>query len=141
CSSCQVIAADGEYYGVSDSAGVEGDVSEHTKPERIAIVQEARQFIADVFWFSGEFGVVRQDGEPRAYGAGLLSSFGELCWFARHAELRPVDVWEMGRLPYDISRYQPVLFAAESLDHVLDEVGGFFDQVGDDDVAAHVAVA
>jgi len=102
---------------------------------------EARQFIADVFWFSGEFGIVRQDGEPRAYGAGLLSSFGELCWFARHAELRPVDVWEMGRLPYDISRYQPVLFAAESLDHVLDEVGGFFDQVGDDDVAAHVAVA
>lgn len=102
---------------------------------------EARQFIADVFWFSGEFGVVRQDGEPRAYGAGLLSSFGELGWFAHHAELRPIDVWEMGRLPYDISRYQPVLFAAESLAHVLDEVGGFFDRVGDDDVAAHLAAA
>ncbi len=102
---------------------------------------EAHQFVADVFWFSGEFGVVRQAGEPRAYGAGLLSSFGELSWFASHAELRPLDVWAMGRLPYDISRYQPVLFMAESLDHVLDEVGGFFDRVGDDDVAAHLAAA
>ena len=101
----------------------------------------ARQFVADVFWFSGEFGVVRQGGRPRAYGAGLLSSFGELGWFAHHAELRPVDVWEMGRLPYDISRYQPVLFAAESLEHALDDVGGFFDRVTDDDVAAHLAAA
>ncbi len=102
---------------------------------------EARQFVADVFWFTGEFGVVRQQGRPRAYGAGLLSSFGELGWFARHAELRPIDVWEMGRLPYDISRYQPVLFAAESLDHLLDEVGGFFDRVTDDDVRSHLAAA
>ena len=103
--------------------------------------EQARQFVADVFWFSGEFGVVHQDGQPRAYGAGLLSSFGEMGWFAHHAHLRPIDVREMGRLPYDISRYQPVLFAAESLDHVLDEVGGFFDRVTDDDVAAHRAAA
>ena len=102
---------------------------------------EARQVIADVFWFSGEFGVVLEGGEPRAYGAGLLSSFGELGWFAHHAELRPIDVWQMGRLPYDISRYQPVLFAAESLDHVLDEVGGFFARVSDADVAARLAAA
>lgn len=102
---------------------------------------EARQFIADVFWFSGEFGVVLEGGEPRAYGAGLLSSFGELGWFAHHAELRPIDVWQMGRLSYDISRYQPVLFAAESLDQVLDEVGGFFERVSDADVAAHLAAA
>ncbi len=35
---------------------------------------EAMQFVADVFWFSMEFGVMTEDGEPKAYGAGILSS-------------------------------------------------------------------
>ncbi len=43
--------------------------------------ERARQFIADVFWFSVEFGVVREHGELKAYGTGLLSSPSELTWF------------------------------------------------------------
>ena len=33
---------------------------------------EAMQFVADVFWFSIEFGVMAEDGETKAYGAGIL---------------------------------------------------------------------
>ncbi|MGA9278791.1 phenylalanine 4-monooxygenase, partial [Ilumatobacter sp.] len=97
-----------------------------------------RQFIYDVFWFSAEFGVVRQDTEHgpgvRAYGAGLLSSPGELEWFGGHAEIRPLDLVRMGRIGYDIDEYQPVLFAGESLAQVLDLVGGFFAEASDESV-------
>lgn len=94
-----------------------------------------RQVLADVFWFSAEFGVITTPHGPSAYGAGLLSSCGELAWFAEHAETRPLDVVAMATLPYDIDHYQPVLFAADSLDHVLDTVGGFFATATDDSVA------
>jgi phenylalanine-4-hydroxylase len=86
---------------------------------------EALQFIADVFWFTLEFGVVWEDGELRAYGAGILSSYGEIEEF-RHMEIRPLDFGEMGTMEYDITKYQPVLYAAESMDHLVEAVGGFF---------------
>ena len=86
----------------------------------------ARQFIADVFWFSIEFGVVETDTGPRAHGAGLLSSVGELDWFRQQADVRPADIDAMGTLSYDISTYQPVLFACRSLAHLVDTVGEFF---------------
>jgi phenylalanine-4-hydroxylase len=92
---------------------------------------ETRQFISDVFWFSGEFGVVREHGQWKAYGAGLLSSVGELSWFASHAAIHPLDPRQMGRTAYDITSYQPTLFGAESLDQLLDVVGGFFSTVSD----------
>lgn len=92
--------------------------------------------IAAVFWYSVEFGVVRSNHEWKAYGAGLLSSPGELGWFADHADIRPLDIDQMMSTPYDISAYQPVLFGAESLDQVLDVVGGYFASVIDDPVAA-----
>ncbi|MGB7819699.1 MAG: phenylalanine 4-monooxygenase [Ornithinibacter sp.] len=92
---------------------------------------EAMQFVADVFWFSIEFGVMAEDGETKAYGAGILSSYGEMDEFA-HMDIRPLDLHEMGTLNYDITAYQPVLFRAESLDHLEDVVGQFFATVDDD---------
>jgi phenylalanine-4-hydroxylase len=97
---------------------------------------EAVKFVADVFWFSMEFGVIAEHGELKAYGAGILSSYGEMDEF-RHMEIRPLDLHQMGTLNYDITAYQPVLFRAEGLDHLEDVVGHFFDTV-DDDLAARL---
>jgi phenylalanine-4-hydroxylase len=100
---------------------------------------EALQVVADVFWFTMEFGVLREEGELRAYGAGILSSYGEIEEF-RHMEIRPLDFAEMVTIDYDITKYQPVLYAAESLDHLEDAVGGFFAQA-DDDTPARLKAA
>jgi len=99
----------------------------------------ARQLIAAVFWFTVEFGVVRERGATMAYGAGLLSSPSELDWFTDHAEIRPIDIVAMGTVRYDIHHYQPVLFAGESLGHVLDVVGGFYANATDRSIARLLA--
>ncbi len=95
----------------------------------------AMQLVADVFWFSIEFGVMHDDGELKAYGAGILSSYGEMQEFG-HMEIRGLDLADMGTLNYDITAYQPVLFAADSIGHLEDVVGEFFATVTDDSAAA-----
>ena len=93
-----------------------------------------RDFFATVFWFTIEFGVLREHGQLRAYGAGLLSSYGEIEEFAG-AEIRPLDIAEMGVRDYDITKYQPVLYAADGIEQLLDVVGGFFAACDDDSPA------
>ena len=97
---------------------------------------EALQFLADVFWFTIEFGVLREDGELRAYGAGILSSYGEIEEF-RGADLRPLDILAMATQEYDITKYQPVLFCADGMGELEEVVGGFFETF-DDDVPARL---
>lgn len=100
--------------------------------------EATRQFIADVFWFSIEFGVLITDAGPRAHGAGLLSSVGEIGWFADNAEVRQIDIDAMGTVHYDITRYQPVLFGSRSLGELVDTVGEFFATATTDTVAARL---
>jgi phenylalanine-4-hydroxylase len=98
---------------------------------RRAQTDEGVQYVADVFWFTIEFGCVWEAGELRAYGAGILSSYGEIEEF-REMEIRPLDFHQMGTIEYDITHYQPVLFAADSMTHLVDEVGAFFAEFTDD---------
>jgi phenylalanine-4-hydroxylase len=97
---------------------------------------EGLQFVADVFWFTIEFGVIHEEGELRCYGAGLLSSFGEIDEF-RGADIRPLDFLTMGTLEYDIGHYQPILFACDGMGQLEEAVGGFFAGF-DDDVPARL---
>jgi len=74
---------------------------------------EALNRLSRVYWFTIEFGVLRENGSLKAYGTGLLSSAGEL--EAMHdAELRPLDLEAASRHEYDPTHYQPVLFCADS---------------------------
>ena len=82
-----------------------------------------------MFWFTLEFGVAMEDGVLRTYGAGLLSSFGEITNF-RNADVRPFDTDAMGKFSdYEISTFQEVLFAAASFDDAEARLLRFFDQL------------
>lgn len=85
--------------------------------------------IAAVFWYTVEFGVVASPDGWKAYGAGLLSSPGELGSFATRAEIRSLDIEAMIATPYDINRYQPVLFGADSIHHVYELVADYYTQL------------
>ena len=80
---------------------------------------EAFERLARLYWFTIEFGVLREGGEVKAYGTGLLSSAGELA--AMHdADLRPLDLEVASRLDFDPTKYQPVLFCADSFAAMYD---------------------
>ena len=82
-----------------------------------------------VFWFTLEFGVAMEGGALRTYGAGLLSSFGEITNFG-NAELRPFDTQAMGEFDaYEISTFQDVLFVAPSFDDAEARLLRFFDEL------------
>lgn len=101
---------------------------------------QAVQFLSRVFWFTIEFGVVREAGDLKAYGAGILSSFGELEAF-RDADVRPFDIAAMGAQSYDITTYQPILFAADSVDELVGEMTNFLDHYDDDAFARYAREA
>ena len=75
--------------------------------------------LSRVYWFTIEFGVIREDGEVKAYGTGLLSSAGEL-EAMRHAELRPLDLEVAAHQEYDPTKYQPVLFCVDSFEEMYE---------------------
>lgn len=71
--------------------------------------------LATCYWFTIEFGLCKQDGQVKAYGAGLLSSFGELEYsMSGKPKILPFDPIVTGSQKYPITEYQPIYFLAES---------------------------
>jgi phenylalanine-4-hydroxylase len=81
--------------------------------------QESIDQLIRVYWYSIEFGVVREGHAFKAVGAGLLSSFGELGRFEHQAKLAPFDIAVAARTPFDPTQYQSTLFFAPSEDALL----------------------
>jgi len=80
--------------------------------------------LARVYWFTIEFGVLRENGQVKAYGTGLLSSAGELEEMHK-AELRPLDIAAAADNVYDPTHYQSVLFCADSFDEMYETLKEF----------------
>lgn len=83
------------------------------------------------FWFSVEFGLCKQNGELKAYGAGLLSSYGELEWSVgqdpsgKKPEYREWNPFNAADQSYPITTYQPIYYIAESFEQAKDRMVEF----------------
>lgn len=75
------------------------------------------------FWFTVEFGICRQEGHLKAYGAGLLSSYGELQYsLSDKPELRPFEPSKTSLQEYPITEYQPIYYIAESFEDAKEKM-------------------
>ena len=92
--------------------------------ERLQILTSIIQAMARFFWFTIEFGLMREGGGLRAYGSGLLSSFGELehALASPSVQRYPLRIeWAINQ-SFAIDRYQPLLFIVDSFDHLFRQV-------------------
>lgn len=80
--------------------------------------------LARVYWFTIEFGVLRENGQIKAYGTGLLSSAGELSEMHK-AKLRPLDIAVAADHVYDPTHYQAELFCADSFEEMYETLKEF----------------
>ena len=91
--------------------------------KRTSVTQDLDR-LARVYWFTIEFGVLREDGEVKAYGTGLLSSAGELSEMHK-AELVPLDLHQAANKVYDPTHFQSALFCADSFDDMYETLREF----------------
>jgi len=83
--------------------------------------------MARFFWFTIEFGLMRsEDGKGlKAYGSGLLSSYGELAHSVDSPTVQryPIQLEWVVNQYFEIDHYQPLLFIVEDFEHLFDLVG------------------
>jgi phenylalanine-4-hydroxylase len=79
--------------------------------------------MARLFWFTVEFGLIRENGRMRIYGSGLISSHADAAnALGPTCDRRPFDLAAVTSQPFEIDRLQNVLFVIDSFDQLFDAV-------------------
>jgi len=83
--------------------------------------QELLEQLGRLFWYTVEFGLIRQDGAIKVYGSGVISSHGECSNVIEGGcEVRDFDLKEVLRTPVRVDRIHSLLFAIESFDQLYE---------------------
>ncbi|RYF21741.1 MAG: phenylalanine 4-monooxygenase [Comamonadaceae bacterium] len=82
----------------------------------------ACEMLSRLYWYTIEFGLIRQPDGLRAYGAGILSSSGELPYAVRSPEPQrlPLQLERTMRTRYKIDTFQQTYFVIDSFDQLFD---------------------
>lgn len=77
--------------------------------------------LARLYWYTVEFGLVRENGALRIYGAGIVSSFGESVFALDDPSPNRIgfDLERIMRTDYRIDDYQQTYFVIDSFDQLL----------------------
>lgn len=88
----------------------------------------ACELLSRLYWYTIEFGLVRQRDQLRAYGAGILSSPGELQHSVESPEPTrlPLDVERVMRTRYRIDSFQATYFVIDSFQELFDKTAPDF---------------
>jgi len=88
------------------------------------VIRSNIQALARFFWFSVEFGLMRQEGGLRVYGSGLLSSGDEIEHSVESSEVQrhPFQLEWVINQSFEVDRMQPLLFVIDSFEHLYHEV-------------------
>jgi len=104
--------------------------------------------LGSVYWYVLEFGACRENGEVKAVGPGLLSSFGEMehacsngdacginedCVCDPKVQYLKPNFEEMETRPYDVTKYQPVLYVWDSFAEMYEKTKDFVMKWGTDE--------
>lgn len=89
---------------------------------------DAVNWLARLYWYTIEFGLIEVDSQIRAYGAGLLSSGGELAYCVDDPRPRrlPFELERIMRSEYIIDRYQEMYFVIDSFEQLMRETAPDF---------------
>lgn len=84
----------------------------------------AIELISRIYWFTVEFGLIKESGQLRIYGAGILSSGGETEYALRSPvpQRVPFAVKEIMLTPYIKDKFQPVYFVVDSYEQLYDSI-------------------
>ncbi len=94
---------------------------------------DALTFLARLYWYTVEFGLIDTPRGLRTYGAGILSSGGELRYAIEDPQPRRVrfDLERIMRTEYRIDRFQDTYFVVESFKELFDATAPDFTPIYD----------
>jgi phenylalanine-4-hydroxylase len=88
-----------------------------------ARTDEETTAMARLFWFTVEFGLVREGGKTKVYGSGLISSHGDAAnALGPSCDRRPFSLDAVLAQPFEIDHLQNVLFVVDSFDQLFEAV-------------------
>ena len=92
--------------------------------------------LSRLFWFTVEFGLIKEDGRTKIYGSGLVSSHGEAAWAlqgdaaaGKQPERRPFDLNQVCETDFEIDKFQPIYYVLESFEQLRDAMNKYAEQV------------
>lgn len=100
---------------------------------RLARTEEELRAFNRLYFFAIEFGLIEEDGEVKVFGAGLLSSSGEMQHaYSGKVEWRSLDIDDIVNRSYDPYSMQNVFYVIPSFDALVEATCRFIRRLGID---------
>lgn len=93
-----------------------------------ALGQDCLKYLTRLYWYTVEFGLIQSPQGLRAYGAGILSSAGEVeyCLTSPHPRRIPFQVERVMRTLYKIDSYQETYFVIKDFEQLFNDTAPDF---------------